>query len=129
MGSVNTTQYVRKPLYVAAVRVTEGNFENIVAWCQGEIQQDEIPGKGVKRYIRVRVHNPKNPRQTKAFVGDWLLYTERGYKVYTNKAFHDSFDMVTHVDRQDTKELDALERIPAIPEAVVQVVARSIGSE
>src|SRR3954447_12685398 len=94
MGSVNTTQYIRKPLYVAAVRITASNFDEIAAWCQGEIQQDEIPDKGaIKKFVRVRVHNPKNPRQTKAFVGDWLLYTERGYKVYTSKAFHASFDM------------------------------------
>lgn len=90
---VTTTQYIRKPLYVDAVRITSGNFDEIATWCQGEVQQDEVPGKGTgKKFIRVRVHNPKNPRQTKAFVGDWLLYTERGYKVYTNKAFHASFD-------------------------------------
>jgi hypothetical protein len=93
--SVATDQYIRKPLYVAAVRITNGNFEEIAAWCQGEILQDEVPGQGTgKKYIHVRVHNPKNSRQTKAFVGDWLLYTERGYKVYTNKAFHASFDEV-----------------------------------
>lgn len=93
--SVTTTKYIRKPLYVAAVRITGANFDEVAAWCQGEVQQDEVPGKGTgKKYIRVRVHNPKNPRQTKAFVGDWLLYTERGYKVYTNKAFHASFDEI-----------------------------------
>jgi hypothetical protein len=92
---VETQQYIRKPLYVDAVRITGANFDDIVSWCQGEVFQDEVPGKGTgKKYIRVRVHNPKNPRQTKAFVGDWLLYTERGYKVYTNKAFHASFDEV-----------------------------------
>jgi hypothetical protein len=89
---ITTQKYVRKPLYVDAVRVTSANFDDIVAWCQGEVDQDEVPGKGTKKHIKVRVHNPKNPRQTKAFVGDWLLYTERGYKVYTNKAFHASFD-------------------------------------
>lgn len=90
--SIETTQYLRKPLYVAAVRVTDANFDEMASWCQGEIQQDEINGNGNRSYIRVRVHNPKSPRQTKAFVGDWLLYTERGYKVYTNRAFHESFD-------------------------------------
>lgn len=87
--SVTTTRYVRKPLFVDAVRITEVNFEEIAAWCQGEISQDEETNK---KYIKIRVHNPKNPRQTKAFAGDWLLYTERGYKVYTSKAFHGSFD-------------------------------------
>jgi len=91
---IQSQKYIRKPLYVEAVRVSPHNFEDISRWCQGAIEQDEVPGEGTKRYIKVRVHNPKNPRQTKAFVGDWLLYTERGYKVYTNKAFHGSFDLV-----------------------------------
>jgi hypothetical protein len=96
-----TQKYVRKPLYVAAVQVTEENFAEIAKWCQGEVlNSDDSPvDKSLdvqpdKQYIHVRVHNPKNPRQTKAFVGDWILYTERGYKVYTEKAFKTNFDRV-----------------------------------
>ena len=33
-----------------------------------------------------------NPRQAQAHVNDWVLYTERGYKVYTPRAFENSFD-------------------------------------
>jgi hypothetical protein len=99
MESTSITQrYVRKPLFVDAVQVTEDNFLDIARWCFGEIlNNDDTPvaeGQGVepsKQYIHVRVHNPKNPRQTKAFVGDWILYTERGYKVYTTKAFLANF--------------------------------------
>src|SRR5437868_14678023 len=99
---VDTQKHIRKPLYVDAVRVTPQNFDEIAAWCQGEVLTEEVPGTGVtKKFIKVRVHNPKNPRQTKAFIGDWLLYTERGYKVYTNKAFRAAFDLVE--DYNDTK--------------------------
>lgn len=95
-------KFIRKPLYVDAVRITRANFEEVATWCQGEIQRDEVPGKGTsKPFIRVRVHNPKNPRQTKAMVGDWLLYTERGYKVYTNTAFRASFDEMPIQDNGD----------------------------
>lgn len=97
-----TEKYVRKPLYVDAVQVTEKNFETIARWCFGSIGNiDETPVTKAtdvdppKQYIHVRVHNPKNPRQTKAFVGDWILYTERGYKVYTTKAFQANFLKVT----------------------------------
>ena len=96
-----TTKYVRKPLFVDAVQVTEENFADIARWCFGEVGNiDESPVdrsadvQPTKQYIHVRVHNPKNPRQTKAFVGDWILYTERGYKVYTTKAFQANFDLV-----------------------------------
>lgn len=116
MSRIDTTQYIRKPLYVAAVRVTGVNFDDVSVWCQGDIQEDEVPNQGIKKYIRVRVHNPKNPRQTKAFVGDWLLYTERGYKVYTNKAFHASFDEVTSNGNgngtvEDAEEMNPLQEI------------------
>jgi hypothetical protein len=102
MHSFSVTQkYVRKPLYVDAVQVTESNFSDIARWCFGEIGNiDESPVdrsqpvNPTKQYIHVRVHNPKNSRQTKAFVGDWILYTERGYKVYTTKAFQANFDLV-----------------------------------
>ena len=94
--AVETKKYLRKPLVVDAVQVTAENFEEISKWCQGEIVNND--GSEVDRvnpggqHIRVRVHNPKTPRQTKAFVGDWLLYTDRGYKIYTQKAFEASFD-------------------------------------
>jgi hypothetical protein len=95
--TIVTTRYVRKPLYVDAVQITEENFAEIAKWCQGEIRAivgDELVKDGINpgtAYIRVRVHNPKNVRQTKGFVGDWVLYTEKGYKVYSQKAFRGSF--------------------------------------
>jgi hypothetical protein len=96
-----TAKYIRKPLIVDAVQVTEQNFGDIARWCIGEIVNiDDTPvdktaePNPAKQYIYVRVHNPKSPRQTKAFVGDWILYTERGYKVYTTKAFQANFDLV-----------------------------------
>jgi len=85
--TVETTKYIRKPLYVDAVRVTDENFLEVAEWCQGDVAQTED-------YIRVRVHNPKTTRQTRAHVGDWILYTDRGYKVYQDKAFELSFDLV-----------------------------------
>jgi hypothetical protein len=99
--AVQTIKYVRKPLYVDAVQVTRDNFEDILSWCQGDIgfidnsevtRDSEIEPE--KQYIRIRVHNPQSPRQTKAFIGDWILYTEKGYKIYTEKAFSENFDRV-----------------------------------
>jgi hypothetical protein len=67
---VSTVQYIRKPLYVDAVRVTSKNFDEIAEWCQGQVLEDnEADKESAKKYIRVRVHNPINPRQTRAYVG------------------------------------------------------------
>lgn len=111
--ALDVQKYVRKPLYVDAVKVTEENFSDMVRWCFGEVGNiDETPIdpaaelQPTKQYIHVRVHNPKNPRQTKAFVGDWILYTERGYKVYTEKAFQANFVLVDGVEKDEAVQAE-----------------------
>lgn len=90
--SILTTTYIRNPLYVEAVQVTEENFFELAIWCQGEIINSLAPGgKQHERYIQVRVTNPMNPRQAQARIGDWILTSDRGYKIYTPKAFANSF--------------------------------------
>lgn len=93
-------KYVRKPLYVDAVQVTKANFAEVGAWCQGAIKNadgspvTEInPVKG-SQYIAIDAHNPVNARQKMAYVGDWILSTAQGFKIYTNKAFLGAFDSV-----------------------------------
>lgn len=110
MGNISTTKYVRKPLYVEAVQITDENFLEVVDWCsalvgaQGSERGTETrPAAGVeldpsKHYIRIRVHNPQSQRQTMAFVGDWILYTDRGYKIYTDKAFQANFEEAVTAD-------------------------------
>ncbi len=120
-----TEKYVRKPLYVDVVRVDAENMIEIARWCQGEIRNfdneplsdDVAENQQLERYIHVRVHNPKNARQTKAHIGDYLLYTERGYKVYTERAFQNSFELV------EGKYLNAEDVEPvAVPEVTPQDV-------
>jgi hypothetical protein len=91
---VTTQRYIKKPLHVEAVRVTRKNFRDLAKWCDGKIQTeqaDSAQNPGAK-YIKVQAHNPINNRQTKAFVGDWILRTDRGFKVYTHQTFTQSFD-------------------------------------
>lgn len=101
---IDTEKYVRKPLYVDAVRVTQNNFNEMIAWCDGELEFEETRSGSSRKFIRIDVHNPhpKNDRQKKAFVGDWILKTERGFKIYTNKAFKASFDPVVTEEEEFT---------------------------
>lgn len=131
-----TEKYVRKPLYVDAVRITNQNFEELASWCQGLIEHDENEDGSKKKFIRVRTHKPINPRQTKGFVGDWILYTEMGYKVYTHYAFKGGFvpveqegdsvaDQTDHsgspvVDAEETPNQD--EQMPSEPSGAVNEV-------
>jgi hypothetical protein len=96
--TIVTKMYDRKPLTVEAVQVTFENFEELARWCQGTIRNNdgttwnggEVDPRN--QHIHVRVHNPRSGRQSKAFVSDWILYTEMGYKIYNTKAFLGSFD-------------------------------------
>jgi len=42
--SIETTTYIRKPLYVEAVQVSKENFVELSLWCQGEIIEPDAPG-------------------------------------------------------------------------------------
>lgn len=94
------SKFARKPFYVDAVRVSEDNLEEVAKWCSGEIFTDSMEG----RYVKVRVHRPLTDRQTKAFVGDWVLFAGTGFKVYTPKAFDKSFEKVKHLTKAQADE-------------------------
>lgn len=105
MGVI-TTQYVKKPLFVEAARITRRNFNEVAKWCEGHIQTErpDAPQNAGKKYIKIQTHNPINTRQTKAFVGDWLLKTDRGFKIYTHTSFLESFDEVAELEAPYPRE-------------------------
>lgn len=92
---MKTHKFARKPIYVDAVRVSDKNFEEVAAWCEGTIEN----GEG-GRFIQVKVHRPAHDRQTQAFPGDWVLSSGNGFKVYTSKAFDRSFDKVKTLTKE-----------------------------
>jgi hypothetical protein len=94
---MNADQYIRKPFPVEAVPVTTENFEEVAAWCGGSIKPDS---EGEK-HIRVRVKHPLNSRQTRAYVGDWILKAGDSFKVYTAKAFENSFEEAPALNAPD----------------------------
>lgn len=93
MNDSLTSIYMRRPFEVDAVQVTEENMEAVAKWCQGDVrlERDKKTGEDV-RYIKVRVFKPANERQTKAYVGHWVLYAGTGYKTYHDSAFHKNFE-------------------------------------
>lgn len=97
---MKTHKFARKPFYVDAVRVSEENIEEVAKWCNGDVQTDSSEGL----YIKVRVHRPLTDRQTKAFIGDWVLFAGSGFKVYTPKAFDKSFEKVKTLTKAQADE-------------------------
>jgi hypothetical protein len=101
--AIQTIKYRRRPIYVDAVQITEKNFVEVAEWCMGDILWQDgskvitsIADPAIdpsQQYIRVRVNNPKYLRQTMAYVGDWILYSPQGYKIYTKRAFEAAFEL------------------------------------
>lgn len=85
---METIKFVRRPFYIDAVQVTEENIEEVAKWCGGDVRTNS----DARKYIKVRVHRPFGDRQTQAFIGDWVLYSVSGYKVYTPRAFANAFE-------------------------------------
>lgn len=97
---MQTAKFTRKPFEVDAVQVTDDNIDEVAKWCQGEVKEEDN-----RPYIKVRVLRVIDERQTKAFVGDWVLYAGTGYKVYTPKAFQKSFIPVGQPAEQRTVQV------------------------
>lgn len=140
--SVETQTFVRKSFKVEAVRVDESNMEEIAEWCGGKIRtepvkaevgaEEKVAETAGRKFIKVKVKNPINDRQTKAFLGYWVLYTDEraGYKVYNDHAFQRSFDPVEEakheVDRSaETGQFVSAEEAAASPATTVHETTSS----
>lgn len=91
--------YVYKPVFVKVVPVTEDNLADVAKWCGGEIISAPRFKDGPEmRCVKVEVFRPVSPRQTHAFPGDRVIQLPKGagWKVYTKKAFSESFDLVAN---------------------------------
>lgn len=98
---MKTHKFARKPFYVDAVRVSETNIEEVAAWCESEIKTDSDG----KRYIHIPgVYRPAHEKQTQAYIGDWVLMTGTGFKIYVPKAFDRSFEKVKYLTRAQADE-------------------------
>lgn len=82
-------RYAHKPVIVEAIQVTVENLGDVARWCNGRVCK-----AGDNKFVKVDVHNAKLNRHTQAYVGDWVLKTEHGLKVYTPKAFDAVFSLV-----------------------------------
>lgn len=92
--SIRIQKFARKPFTVDAVLVTEDNMAEVAKWCGGTIEhtRDEIP------FVKVDVVKPLNTRQTRAFAGDRVLHSTKGFKVYTQKPFDRCFEATGDVE-------------------------------
>jgi hypothetical protein len=86
--SLDIRNYTRIPFPVRAVRVTNTNMAEVAEWVDGKVET------AISKFIYVNIPNAKHIRQTQAMVGDWLVESEGVFKIYTNKSFESSFELV-----------------------------------
>jgi hypothetical protein len=88
---MDTQRFMYVPLFVDGVQVTAENMAEVAEWCEGKIDNTIIKGKN-QPFIKVDVLRPISLRQTRAFVGDWVLKIANGkLRVYTQKALVKDF--------------------------------------
>ena len=100
--TIKIIRVVRKSVFAGAVHVTDENIKEVAAWCKSEIRIDPDTKQP---YIKVRVQHPLNARQTKAYSGDVVLQTAKGFKTFTNEAFEKNFDLVTSEAESKNEEV------------------------
>lgn len=106
-------KFIRKSFPVDAIQVTPENMEAVAKWCAGTIMKNgDKEGHLSRDYIQVRVAYPLNPRQTEAYLGDWVLKSGKSFKVYTNSAFEKSFQAQ---DKQETSRPPKKAPVPTAP--------------
>lgn len=89
--------YQRRPvtIVVEAVQITEENLYDIAKWCDGDVRSY----KG-KKFVQVDVLHPLSPEHSKARVGDWVLKSEQGYKIFNDQAFKKGWEPVTEMGKK-----------------------------
>lgn len=101
-------EYERLPFTIQAVEVTAENIRAVAKWCGGEVRTS---GKrGIQKYIKVDVKRALNDRQTMAYIGDFVLRAGSGFKVYTPRAFSESFRKKVEGMVEVTQRMIARER-------------------
>ena len=93
MSDLKLVRLARKVFELEGIRVTEENMKTVNDWCEGEVITKDDRGEDITPFIRVRVLRPLNDRQTKAYPGDWVLYSGKGFKVYSDRALKNDFDI------------------------------------
>lgn len=88
--ALEIANYQRKVFVVEGTKVTEDNLEEVASWCEGEVLKDRRD----QSFVKVPIVGSHRSRLSRAFVGDWVLRSEVGFKVYTQNSFDKCFEAV-----------------------------------
>lgn len=97
--SLSPVKFVRKPTYVHAIQITAENIADITRWSGGDLRGTEEDSE--HRFIKIKAFRPVNDRQSKGFVGDWMVLSGNNFKVYTSKAFDKLYTETPETSEKD----------------------------
>lgn len=104
-------KFKRKPFPVDGTQVSPGNIHKVAEWCGGSVETERkvVDDHGTimeQKYIFVETHQPMNDRQKMAFIGDHVLKSDKGFKVYSDRAFKNAFVVDENIvtDRSEHSE-------------------------
>ena len=90
---LNLKNYKSKPIFVEAVQIQENNMAEIATWVEGEvITLDAQEDKPAVSFVKTHVLRSKGYIRNKGYVGDWLVKSDLGVKIYTDSAFQRAFE-------------------------------------
>lgn len=89
--ALDIKQYTPKQVPVMATQITSDNMGEVAEWCSGEIRTEAVSETTTQNYIKVPAYRAMNERQTKGYLGDWILKRGETIKVYTDNAFRKGY--------------------------------------
>lgn len=84
---VEFLEYSRRTFDITAVEITEQNIYDVAEVLMTGVKHTS----GRRQYIEVTVMVDKRQVLQKAFVGDYITYNQKDYKVYPRKSFASAF--------------------------------------
>jgi hypothetical protein len=87
-----TSRWVRKNSNVEAVRLNRAEIHKIAFWCGGAIMATDTGGREGNGALFILLPFKSNyNKPNRAFMGDWILKDDDGFKVYSHEAFQGVF--------------------------------------
>jgi hypothetical protein len=101
---MDTKKARKKSFDVDYVEVTEANIEEVAVWCGGR-----VIGSDKDRYIKIIDKGALNERQTKAYLGDFVVHHARAntYRTFNKKNFWRTFEEIVASGQKVSHARDA----------------------
>lgn len=103
-----TSTWIRKNSVVEAVRVNRAEVHKIAYWCGGSILATDTGDRkreGIGSIYILLPFKSNYNKPNRAFMGDWIVKDDEGFKVYSHDAFSAVFPKKAEKDEKRYSEI------------------------